>query len=324
VPEAQRLTEGGEPPRSGSRRRAAIGGLLVAIAAALAGLAIYRERHAFVHALGRIGALAVLASSAAALIATAANFPVWRCVLRGLGVDLAWPLEARVFFVSQLGKYLPGAIWPVVLQTEAVRDHGASRRVVVSANLITIVLGCTVGLLVACALLPTSGGDVLAGYWWVLLALPVLVAAMHPRAVPALLNRALAVLHRPPVDARLDARSTVCAASWSLVSWLALGAHVAILAIAVGGGGFSTVLLCTGGAALAVAAGIIVVPVPAGVGIRDSILGLVLAVNLSGAEAIAVVVASRVMLIVIDVVLAVAAAAYRPGRATVASPPAGP
>jgi hypothetical protein len=297
-----------------SRRRALVGTALVVVSIALAGYAIARERHAFGAALDRIGAGAVAASCVAGVIATAANFPVWRAALRGLGVRMAWRVEARVFFVSQLGKYVPGAIWPVVMQTEAARRQGASRRAVVAANVMTMAIGCTVGLVVACVLLPVSGAGVLARYWWILLGLPVLVAVLHPRVAAAVINRALRVLRRPALDAQLDTDATARAAGWSLVSWTALGAHVAVLAIAAGRGGWSTALLCTGGVALAVVAGILAIPVPAGVGIRDSILGLVLAVNLSAGQAIAVVVASRVILVVADLVLAGAAVALRPPR----------
>jgi glycosyltransferase 2 family protein len=321
VQEAQHLTDSAEPTFADNRRRAAIGLLLVLVAVALAGLAIYRQRHPFAHALDRIGTPALIASLAAGLVATAANFPVWHIILRGLDVDVPLRVGVRVFFVSQLGKYLPGAIWPVVLQMEAVRRRRASRRAVVSGNVITIVLGCSVGLIVACALLPFGAADILGRYWWLLIAVPLLLPVLHPSVAPRVINRLLALARRPAIDVRLDGRTTALAASWSAISWLALGAHVALLAIAVGGGGFRTVLLCTGGAALAVADGILVVPVPAGVGIRDSILGLVLAVQLTAAEAIAVVVVSRVMLIVVDLVLAAAAAAYHP-RAEARSPDA--
>ncbi|MDT4910769.1 MAG: glycosyltransferase 2 family protein, partial [Pseudonocardiales bacterium] len=91
---------------------------------------------------------------------------------------------------------------------------------------------------------------------------------------------------------------------WALVSFVVLGLHVAILALAIGGGGFSTVLLCVGGMGLAVAAGVLFVPAPAGAGVRDVLLTLVLAARLDSGQALAVVVASRVILIAADVLLA--------------------
>jgi glycosyltransferase 2 family protein len=295
------------PPFAATARRRAIGAALVAVALALAAVAIYRERDAFGDAIARIGAAAALGSFAAAVVAVGVNLPLWQSVLRSLGVGFPPRVEARIFFVSQLGKYVPGAIWPIVMQMEAARRHRTSRQAIASANLIALALSSSVGLMIACALVPISDADVLARYWWVLLALPALIALLHPRIAPSVINRLLAWAGRQPIAVRLDPRATARAAVWSLISWLAVGAHVAILALAVGGGGLSTLVLCAGAAPLAVVAGIVAVPIPAGVGIRDAILGLVLAVNLSGAEAIAVVVTSRVMLILADLVLAGAA-----------------
>jgi hypothetical protein len=88
----------------------------------------------------------------------------------------------------------------------------------------------------------------LAHYWWVLLALPFLLALLHPRALPALLDRAFAVVGRQPL------RSTVRAGMWSALSWLLLGTHFYVLCAALGHTGFSAFALSVGGMALAVSA----------------------------------------------------------------------
>jgi uncharacterized membrane protein YbhN (UPF0104 family) len=69
--------------------------------------------------------------------------------------------------------------------------------------------------------------------------------------------------------------------------------------------------LCIGAIALAVPLGILFIPAPAGAGIRDVVLVLVLTVILTSGQALAVVVASRVLLILSDLVLAGLAAASR-------------
>jgi uncharacterized membrane protein YbhN (UPF0104 family) len=286
------------------RTRAALGILVIAVVVAAAGLAIYTKRHSFADALHSVGIGPMLASLLVAVLSVALTFPPWLVVLRGLGVGMPWAAGARVFFTSQLGKYLPGSVWPILIQMEAGRARGASRRTMLAANLITIVLSCTACLTLACLLLPLSGARALAGYWWLLAGLPFLVASLHPRAVPWLLDRAFALIRRPPLAQRLHVGDTARASAWALVSFVALGLHVAILALAIGGGGLSTVLLCIGGMGLAVAAGVLFVPAPAGAGVRDVVLTLVLSSRLDSGQALAVVVASRVILIVADVMLA--------------------
>jgi len=98
------------------------------------------------------------------------------------------------------------------MQMEAGRARGASRRSMLGANLLSIVLGCTVALGVACLLLPLYDAHALARYWWGLLVLPVLLVLLHPRALPYVLDRAFALLHREPLEERLEPRAEFRAA----------------------------------------------------------------------------------------------------------------
>ncbi len=292
----------------GNRRRTVVGVAFIALIVVAAAFAIYRQRHSFVDALDKIGAGAMIGSLAVAAVGVGLTFFIWGEVLSGLNVDMPWRPGARAFFTSQLGKYLPGSVWPVLVQMEAGKARGASRRTMLAANLITIVISCAVGLILAAGLLPISDSRALSHYWWLLLVLPFLIALLHPRALPMVLDRVFALMHRPSLDERLPVRHAVRAAGWSVGSFLLQGMHIAILALALGGGGFSTVLLCIGGMSLAVSAGVLFIPAPAGAGVRDVILTLVLRATLSGGQALAVVVASRALLIVADLLLASVAA----------------
>jgi uncharacterized membrane protein YbhN (UPF0104 family) len=293
------------PAGPAADRARRIGGIVVGLIVALAALfAVYRDRHSVADTIQRVGPGATAASFAIGLLGVAATFPTWRQVLTGLGVRLPVLDGTRVFFVSQLGKYIPGSVWPVLLQMEAARRRGASRRTVLAANLITVVLSCTVGLFMASALLPLSDATALRRYWWVLLALVPLLILLHPRAMTSVLDRTFSLLHRAPLGERISVRQSARAGGWSVLSWLGLGVHVWLLCAAAGHGGFGMLLLCTGGMALAVAAGILFIPAPAGVGLREVILLLVLRPELGPGPALAVVVASRVLLVVGDVVLA--------------------
>ena len=300
-----------EPPRA-DRRRAVLGAIVIALVFAAAAYAIYRQRHSLADSIRDIGPAAMLASLGLGVLGVACTYPSWRAVLAGLSVRLPWAAGAKVFFTSQLGKYLPGSVWPVLLQMEAGRAHGASRRTMISANLVTLVLSCAVGLLIAAGALPFADTTALHKYWWFLLALPLLLALLHPRAIPWLLDRAFGLLRREPLGERLDARASFVAASWSLASFVLLGLHVAVLALALGGDTTKILLLSVGGMALAVAGGVLFIPAPAGAGVRDVILALVLGAELSSARALAVVIASRVLLILGDIGLAGVAVAIRP------------
>jgi uncharacterized membrane protein YbhN (UPF0104 family) len=276
----------------------------IVAAVALAGVAVYHDRVDVSRAWHRIGPGGFALSLLLGLLGMGATYPTWREVLLGLGVDLPLLPGSRVFFVSQIGKYIPGSVWPVLMQMDAGRRRGASRRTMLAANLLAIAVNCSVGLTVACVVLAVDDPDALARYWWALALVPVLLAMLHPRALTGILDRVLALVHRPPLHERLRPGSTVRSAAWSVTSWVLLGLQLGVLTAAVDHGGASTYLLCIGAMALAVPAGVLFIPAPAGAGIRDVVLVLVLRPRLGSGEALAVVVAARAVLIVCDLLLA--------------------
>ena len=285
-------------------RRAVAGAIVVLLAFGAAAIAIYRERGPFADALKSIGPWSIAGSAVSGLIGVALTYPVWREVLEGLGVDMPWGPGARVFFISQMGKYVPGSVWPVVMQMEAGKSRGASRRTMLSANLITLAMNCCVGLLIACGLLAAYDSHALAHYWWALLAIPFLLVCLHPRVLPGLMDRAFVLLRRPPLNERLESRAAGKASCWAVASWVALGVQLGFLCAGVAHGGPSDYLLSIGAMGLAVPLGVLFIPAPAGAGIRDVVLVLVLREVLPTGEALAVVIASRVILIGCDLLLA--------------------
>jgi hypothetical protein len=284
-----------------------VGAVLVA-----AGVAVYRQRRTFGSALRDIGVGSVLVALLLATAGVAVTYAAWRQVLKGLAVELPVRAGARVFFISQLGKYLPGSVWPVVMQMEAGRARGASRRTMLAGNLVSLVLALTIGLLVAAVTLPFAGDRALQRYWWLFLALPFLIALLHPRAVPWLLDKASGMLRRPPLGERLAVRNSLAASGWSLASFVLLGLHLAVLTTALSGWSVSTVVLCIGTISLAMCAGVLFVPAPAGAGVRDIIVTLALGTVVADGEALAIAVTSRALLIVSDLLMAAVAAVHRP------------
>jgi hypothetical protein len=287
-----------------SKRRRVVGtvvGLLVLLALALT---VAQNWPDFVDSWRRIGVEDASLALGLGIGNVLATWLQWRTVLGGLGVRLEIRTSARVFFVSQIGKYVPGAVWPLVLQVESSRRYGADRRTVIAGNVIVLAISLTTGLVIAGLLLPFSVPSALGRFWWALAALPLLAIAVHPSALPAFLDNCLRRLGRQPLNVRLSGSATLRATLWSLLAWGFVGAQVAVLAHAAGARGLGLLALCTGGAALAVSAGILFLPAPAGAGPREVILLYVLTTVLTGSAALAVVVASRVIQIAADTLVA--------------------
>jgi uncharacterized membrane protein YbhN (UPF0104 family) len=293
----------GDPART-SRRREIVGAVLLALVLAAVAVVMARNWQAFIDSIHKIGVGGVVLSLVAALVAVFATYMQWRSVLIGLDVRFGFLQGARVFFVSQLGKYLPGSVWPVVMQMEAGRSRGAKRKTMLAANLITVLLSVCVGVVFAGLLLPFSSPAALQRFWWALAALPLLLVLAHPRSLPFLLDRVLKVLRREPLDVQMTGTATMSAVGWSALTWVALGIHLAVLVAAVSKPSLGLLALCIGGMGLAVSAGVLFLPAPAGAGMREIVIGYVLVGVLTSGQVIAVVIASRVIILLADLVMA--------------------
>ncbi|MFT4264519.1 MAG: lysylphosphatidylglycerol synthase domain-containing protein [Nocardioides sp.] len=246
---------------------------------------------------------------------------VWSALLRGLGAEPARRDAASVFFVSQLGKYVPGSVWPVVAQMQFGVRWRVPRAVMLAANVLLLGMVTASGLAVGAVLLPWSSPDGLRRYWWLLLLLLPLAAGLHPRTVPAVLDRLLRRLGRDPLPVRPGLGSLAASAGWALLAWLVLGLHVAVLAGAFGHVGVRELAAFAGGMGLAWAAGLAFIPAPAGAGVRDAVLVLTLSPMTGTTGALTVALASRALLLVADVLLAAVGALARPvGRVGPVSP----
>lgn len=285
----------------------------VAIAVGLGVYAVVAQWHEVRTALVDIGVLPAIGAMVAILLGLLASLQVWRVLLASLGSPLALRPSAKVFFVGQLGKYLPGAIWPVLAQMELGTEHRVPRRRSATVSVLTMLVSLLGGLIAALLTLPFMAGAATA-YRWAFLVVPVLLACLHPRVLNPALGLLLRLAKRPPLEQPLTARAVLASLVWALVSWACYGIQIWLLAIRLGVPDGRALLLATGGFAFAWCVGFLVVFAPGGLGVRDVLLIALLApvVGTGGATAIALV--SRILMTVGDLVIAGVSAAWA-GRA---------
>jgi GT2 family glycosyltransferase len=289
--------------------RAAIVLLMVAAAGTTLFTVMRRDSGAVSAALGRphapaLAALALAANAAGLWLAMLS----WRALLGRPVPQLA---AARIFFLGQLSKYLPGRIWGVVTHIELGRPIGLAPTRMATAYLLSIgvttLTGAVVGLLAA----PREIGSGLP-------ALPV-AAATALLIWPGLLTRPLAVLarrlHRPLDPLPNSAVRTSIAIATG--SWLASGVHLWAVAVALGARTGPAALPAAGAFALATVIGSVVLIVPDGWGVREITIAGALATVLPPASAAAAAVGSRLVCVAAEIttsLVVVGAARLRAGR----------
>ncbi|MEP7368019.1 MAG: lysylphosphatidylglycerol synthase domain-containing protein [Dermatophilaceae bacterium] len=288
----------------------------LAVALTLAVFALLHERQAVLGAISQLPWSTLGASGGAALIYVGLTMLAWRAVLADLGSHLTVGDASKVFFLSQLGKYVPGGVWNVVAAAELGAGHRIPRRRSLSAMAVTILVSIVTGMAVAVVAISLGPPVVSDRYGWVVWTLPVFLASLAPPVLNRILGFLLRISKRPPLEHPLTANGAGAAIGWSVLSWLAAGLHIWLLATAEGLPATPrSFALATGGYALAWVVGFMVVFVPAGLGAREAVLVATLVGEVESGGVLAVVLISRLTLTLVDVGLGlVGLALMRVGR----------
>jgi hypothetical protein len=258
--------------------------------------------------LGRVSLGTFAWSTLAAAAGTWLTMIGWKTLLRDLGSDLHMAPASGVYFVGQLGKYLPGSLWSVLVQADIASHLKVPRRRTAVTGLLTLGLalltGFLVGLPAASYLLTrtSSGFD-----WWLLLGIPILLVLCVPRLLNAIIDRMLRTLRREPLERGLSTGAVLRAVATFVLVWVFFGLHTLLLARAVAGAGAPQAQLTTAsmtGYALSVSLGMLTIVLPAGLGAREGLLTLILSTAIPTPAAAAVAIMSRFIVTIVDVVAA--------------------
>jgi len=295
-----------QQPAARSRTKSIVRVVALVVALALCVAFLVPRAGDIAVAFGRQDPLTLVAAFVVGAIATYLTFLSWRALMAGAGHRLPIAAAQRVFFLSQIGKYVPGSVWPIVAQADLGREHKVPAARSVAVGLLTLLVSCGAGVCVAAATIPFVQPDAFARYWFVVLLVPIVLAALHPAVLRFALRTAARVTRRDlgTIDLRLPAIAR--AFVWAVLAWIVFGLHIVLVLVPIGHVDLRIVLLTIGAYALAWLVGFLVFFLPAGLGGREAVLTalLVAGAGIGSSAAVSVAVMSRVLLTVVDVVFA--------------------
>lgn len=296
----------GAVPTTGRRARVLTVVKWVAAVVALAFLvwSIARQWDAISRDFVRLDAGTIVLGVAATIVALVANMLSWRAMMSASGFRVRLAAASSIFFVGQLGKYIPGGVWSIAAQAELGRAHGLQRTgsavAALASMLVSMVTAAVVGIVAV--LLASSTG--FATFWWLIPLIVVGLVCLTPPVLGRLIAVAFRILRRPAQDTTLTWTGTVWSLVWSLVMWLAYGVQATLVLRVFGADSPTLFPVAVGAYAVAWLVGFVVVIAPAGIGPREGILVLLLGSVAGGSAPLALAVISRVFMTIGDVVLA--------------------
>jgi uncharacterized membrane protein YbhN (UPF0104 family) len=256
---------------------------------------------------------ALCASAAFALAFQLTALVAWRTTVQELGSPIPLGSAARIYLVSQLGKYVPGSVWAGLAMVRLGEDAAVPRSRMAYSFVLSLAFSLLTGLSIGVPALIAYGGDYLP---LAVAALAVLgVVLLWPRLLNGILDRGLRMMRRGRLERPLSGQGIARIVGLYLIAWTLGGLHMWVLAAAFGGDVLESLFPSIAAYAVASTVGTLVVVAPAGAGVRDVLMVLILSPVTGGGAATAVAVVSRMMLTLLDVAGAGAAAlAWRLSR----------
>jgi uncharacterized membrane protein YbhN (UPF0104 family) len=284
------------------RRSDLLGTVFVVAAIALAGWALRDSLDDMVSALTRIGWWRLLLSMILVMTGLVITAQCWRAGLAALGAEVSGAGARQIFFPAQVGKYVPGSVWPFLAQIRLARKHGVAAGAALVAGTVFMAVHAVTSTITA-ALLPLTVP--VPGGWspWIGLAVVPVLALLHPRVLRFAMRK---IPKKPdgPEPPELRWSKLVAPIAWMFAAWMAYGAGAYVLAAPFTDQQLRLAVVCTAAFALAWIVGVLVVITPAGVGAREGVLILALSPLIGLPSATSVALLLRVSHTVSDVVAA--------------------
>ena len=216
---------------------------------------------------------------------------LWRTITMALGrEELAWRSALHIYFLSGLGRYIPGKLWQVAGMALLAQRAGISAVAATAAAIVAQLAFITSGLIYLALVLPAWGG--LAPIFVAMAG--VLLAATVYRGRHWL---ALKINKLRPAVAMIDRITVRDALQWWLVygvSWIILGAAFVLFTSAFATLDFTAQRHVAGTVAAAYLGGLLAFFSIAGLGVREALMGSLLVTVMPAPAALVVSVASRV------------------------------
>lgn len=285
-------------------RLASIGGILIGIAGiAFVIRTIVTKRDEVSEAFSHLNGFTLIASLLLGLSAMTLIGYLWTRMLVTKGHH-APPRSAMAwYFAGQLGKYVPGGIWPIVGRAELATRGGVPRTDAYAATGLSMVTTYLAASLTICIGSLLSWSYPIAG----MLGLVALASGFMTFSNSTLRSKVLSLLVRvnPRASALTEPRRLLVLTIAHLPAWLLMSLSTSVTASAFGADiGITHMLFITSASWLA---GFVVVGVPGGIGVRESVFTALAGTALTPGVAVSLALASRVVFIAVDLIGALVA-----------------
>jgi hypothetical protein len=196
---------------------------------------------------------------------------IWRNLLNKFSSGLSFKKAFKIWFYSNLGKYVPGKIWSVMGMVYMCEKEGIPKAATLTSAILNQLLNIIGGLILVLIL---SGTKLLSGIPR-LLFLPltlVFVLSLSPRVMEKILNWGLKKLKKEPVKVNLSFKENLFFTLLFMLAWGVYGVAFNIFILSLTDYSFNLWPFLTSIFVFSYILGFLSIFVPGGLGVREGIL----------------------------------------------------
>jgi len=223
---------------------------------------------------------------------------LWRWLLGRLGGLLGRAQAWRIWWLSNIIRYIPGNVWQYLGMVYLCQEVGIGQVQTLTSVVLHQAISIGAGLLVAGAYFLLTW-DLALGTKLLpfLIALPVSLFLLQPRVFGRAINALLVRLGRQPIQFALTSRDLLALFVAHVISWLLYGLGFYLFVRAAYPVGLSELPRLGAAFAAAYVIGFLSLLTPSGLGVREGVLLYLLSLSLPLPVATVLAVASRLWLI---------------------------
>lgn len=250
-----------------------------------------------------INYLSIILSFIFTLIAYVLGLFVWIRLLAAFGLKIDFISEAKAWSISQLGKYMPGKAGVLLVRLDANKNH--PKKTIALATLIEFITAFTA----ACLLILFSVyflGDTIPYYFKVfsLICTVILLTLLHPKILEPLINTGLKIFRREPIQTFPSFGLILKFVFINMLIGIPFGLGLFYSIDCFADISFAYIIPITGVYYLASLVGLAALFAPAGIGVREGVIFLILPKLIAKEIVIAGAIMIRIISIAAEITLA--------------------
>ena len=230
----------------------------------------------------------------------------WTLILRMIHVKIDWFKGISIFLLSLFGRYIPGGVWSALSRVYLCRLEGIpDSRSAVSVLLEQTYPVVSAGLVFAVSLLFWDDTGPVLRVLPALFLLPLFFVFLHPRPFLKIVNPVLAKFGRGPIHLSLSFNQMLILAGYYSLHWVVTGGAFYLFIRAFYPLELYYIPILCGIYAISFTAGYLAFFMPAGLGVREGAMTILLSLFIPMPVAIGVSLLSRLWLIGVEIVILV-------------------